>query len=257
VPSADARVVRYATIPSTDDDRAGAGRDYLDVTLPRSLRNPLADLILRALYDAEARRALQALAALGPDGRHPLADLPECALRTVLEEREGSLQLQGRFTTYAAELGERSRRAWRVIAPRLLHPPDPPLGVALDEAAALFDAGLYYEVHEWLERYWMRAGGDDREALQGLIQVAVGYEHLARGNARGASELLAAGCRRLWGRRLEGLDLDPFARAVLRWLETFEAPEAPGSPRFDQTCVPSFPAVTDRQPGTAPGGGSP
>jgi hypothetical protein len=239
-------------MPGTDDDRADAAPDRSSVTLPRSLRNALAELLLDALHDAEARRGLQVLAALGPDGRPRLADLPDCALRTALEERHGGLEVQERVGPYAADLGERSRRAWRVIAPRLPHPPDPPLGVALEVAAALFDAGLYYEVHEWLERYWAHATGDDREALQGLIQVAVGFEHLARGNARGASRLLAAGGRRLRGRHLQGLHLEPFARAVLRCLATLDTRGTLGTRGFRWECVPRFPAATDQQRGAAP-----
>src|SRR5262249_59431356 len=87
---------------------------------------------------------------------------------------------------------------------------------ALDAAAALFDAPLYFEVHELLEPFWRDAGGGEREALQGLIQIAVGYQHLANGNLAGARALLDEGCRRLEGRYLEGMDLDAFGRGVGR-----------------------------------------
>ena len=88
------------------------------------------------------------------------------------------------------------------------------LAEALSDAAALWDGYLYFEVHELLEPFWRDAHGDDREALQGLIQVAVGYQHLANGNLAGARALLEEGSGRLHGRKLDGIDLEPFARAV-------------------------------------------
>src|SRR5207249_698488 len=81
-------------------------------------------------------------------------------------------------------------------------------------AAVLFDAGLAFEVHELLEPYWVRAHGDEREALQGLIQIAVGYQHLANGNLAGARALLDDGTTRTRGRSVAGIDCDAFARAA-------------------------------------------
>jgi uncharacterized protein len=86
---------------------------------------------------------------------------------------------------------------------------------ALTAAARLFDAGLFFEVHEVLEPHWMVARDLERDALQGLIQIAVGWQHLANGNLPGARSLLADGAARLHGRRLLGVDFDRFAQASL------------------------------------------
>ena len=67
----------------------------------------------------------------------------------------------------------------------------------LQAAGLLFDAGLHFEVHEVLEPHWAAAQGDARETLQGLIQIAVGYQHLANGNHAGARSLLVEGSGRL------------------------------------------------------------
>ena len=85
---------------------------------------------------------------------------------------------------------------------------------ALAAAAALFDAGLYFEVHELLEPYWTRAAGAERQALQGLIQVAVAFQHRDNGNVEGARSLLVDGSARLREGRLSGLALDRFAAAA-------------------------------------------
>ena len=103
----------------------------------------------------------------------------------------------------------------------------------LDAAAALFDAHLYFEVHELLEPSWREAQGTEREVLQGLIQVAVGYQHLANGNFAGARALLEEGRRRIQGRTLDGLDLEKFGHGVGRSLDRLF--------HLDWETVPAFP----------------
>jgi hypothetical protein len=182
-------------------------------TLPLPARNRLARAILDALHDPEARRALQALAA-GADAERWLDPAP---------------------ATATALLRLRAQRAVEAIARLPPAAPDPPLAEALGQAAALFDAGLGFEVHELLEHHWARAGGDQRNALQGLIQIAVGYQHLANGNLLGARALLEEGSGRARGHRLAGVDLDAFARAVA------DATRRPGGPAPDSQ-PPEFPS---------------
>jgi hypothetical protein len=161
-------------------------------TLPLALRNRLAETILAALHDTHARRELSALSSA------------EAARRW----------LDGADPKWAAPLLERARAASTALAGRSLRAAAPDLAQALDDAAALFDAGLHFEVHELLEPYWARAEGDTREALQGLIQAAVAFQHLANGNRAGARSLLLDASARLHRRRLLGRDLDAFARAA-------------------------------------------
>jgi hypothetical protein len=162
-------------------------------TLPLRTRNRLAEIILRALHEPDARRTLGALAAARPWAEAWLGQ----------ED--------------AAHAGLARRRARAAIgALRRLGSPRPTstVAAALRAGAALYDAGLGFEVHELLEPHWTRATGGEREALQGLIQIAVGYQHLANGNLKGARALLEEGSARLAGHRLADLDLNPFARAV-------------------------------------------
>jgi predicted metal-dependent hydrolase len=56
-------------------------------------------------------------------------------------------------------------------------------------AVALFNAGRYFESHEAWERLWLRADGNHKALLQGLIQAAAAMLHLERGNLRGARSL--------------------------------------------------------------------
>ncbi len=79
------------------------------------------------------------------------------------------------------------------------HGPPPPFPSAdprFQAARAHFDAGEFFEAHEVWESLWHalagapaegreRTGGD-RRFVQGLIQLAVSFEHWRRGNPRGA-----------------------------------------------------------------------
>jgi len=182
-------------------------------TLALGPRNRLAALILAAFHDAGARRELAALAS---------ADASALAADWLGADEP----------RHAEVLRARARRASEALATVSPASPEPSLVAALDAAATLHDAGLHFEVHELLEPYWARARGEAKEALQGLIQVAVGYQHVANGNLRGAKALLSEGSGRLHGQTL-GLDLEPFARAVARSLDRL--------PDLEESDVPPFP----------------
>ena len=187
------------------------------LTLPLALRDRLAELILTALREPGARRTLVALAAR-QDARAEWMG-PAAPEHGVL------------FT-------ERVQRAEAAVRRRPLARDDAGLGNALADAAALFDAGLYFEVHELLEPHWLAATGAARETLQGLIQIAVGYQHLANGNGRGARALLEEGAARIAEPRLGALDLAEFARGVRATI-----PRLADGQAFDWTQVPPFPAA--------------
>jgi hypothetical protein len=156
-------------------------------TPPLRLRNRLAELILSALADPAARLELEQI-----DGASWVADAPP----------EDAALVRAR--------ARRAREALAACAPAGTGR----LADALVAAAALFEAELFFEVHELLEPHWTRTTGAERQALQGLIQVAVGFQHLANGNLEGARSLLVEGSARLRDGRLPRLDLVAFADAV-------------------------------------------
>jgi hypothetical protein len=219
------------------------------VTLPLALRNRLAELILEALHDGAARRGLEAVAAVCADPRalDPAAPPPEGFPAELFESRPDGWRIRAGFGPHAAAFGERATRAARALAARPLVAAEPPRPVGLAEAATLFDAGLYFETHEVLEPFWMRAEGAERETLQGLIQVAVGFQHLANRNLEGARALLRDGATKLAGhatpgRGLDGRDTRTFATEVARCLGEIIALGADAPARFDWSRVPRFPA---------------
>ena len=216
------------------------------VTLPPPLRNRLAALILDAFHDPEARRGLEAAAFIGTvgEGLGEAPGPPEGFPRDGLLEHAEDVRMKGAWRQHAAELRARAGRAWRALDGRPLDSREPPLAAALSAAGLLFDAGLYFEAHERLEPYWSRSTGGDREALQGLIQVAVGFQHLANGNVAGARALLRDGSARLIAREIATLALDPFGRAIVGCLDDVLRLGTEGASRFDWTTVPRFPSRT-------------
>jgi predicted metal-dependent hydrolase len=63
---------------------------------------------------------------------------------------------------------------------------------AWSKAAGLFDERRFFEAHEFLEYIWKspEVGPGDRPFWKGLTQIAAGYCHCQRGNARGAVTVL-------------------------------------------------------------------
>ena len=50
----------------------------------------------------------------------------------------------------------------------------------------LFNAGEFFEAHEELELAWREEAGEIRNLYRGILQVAVTYLHITRGNYNGA-----------------------------------------------------------------------
>lgn len=89
------------------------------------------------------------------------------------------------------------------------HTGNPPaLRALVREGVALFNGGQFFECHEVLEQAWLSAQGAEKLFLQGLIQVAVAFYHLRRGNFPGAERLLGAGIEKLSGNATDNSPVD-------------------------------------------------
>jgi hypothetical protein len=53
----------------------------------------------------------------------------------------------------------------------------------------IWNHGLFFEVHDHLERLWQQTSGDERQALKGLIQAAGVYIHLEFHHRQAAARL--------------------------------------------------------------------
>lgn len=77
--------------------------------------------------------------------------------------------------------------------------PENPFDEALAFSDILFNHGLYFDAHEYLESAWKAAAGGRKSCLQGLIQISAAFHKLELDSeARaGALELLEKGLRNL------------------------------------------------------------
>ncbi|MBI1983290.1 MAG: DUF309 domain-containing protein [Acidobacteria bacterium] len=94
----------------------------------------------------------------------------------------------------------------------------------LDEGIRFFNTEKFFEAHEAWEAVWLKAKGEEKMFLHGLIQVAAAFHHLTRGNLTGFRSLLEKG-----GRKLEdcrevrgGIRLAGFLPQLQRWLRWSE-----------------------------------
>ena len=79
-------------------------------------------------------------------------------------------------------------------------------------ALNLFNNHEWYEAHDAFEEIWNTVGGDERQVIQGILQVSVSQFHLSKGNLNGATILLGEGLARIKTRtRINlGIDLESF-----------------------------------------------
>lgn len=112
------------------------------------------------------------------------------------------------------------------------------LQAALDRADALGAEGRYFDAHEELEAFWMKASGDEKILLQGLIQLAAGLHRLKRDPSKtdGAFYLLDRGREKL--RKTDALLVPETLEALLFRLASIRASgKAPESLVFGLTAA--------------------
>ena len=79
---------------------------------------------------------------------------------------------------------------------------------SLDNALDLFNKKKWYEAHDAFEDIWNDLVGDERQIVQGILQVSVSQFHLSKGNLNGAMILLGEGLGRIRNRVSIDLGID-------------------------------------------------
>ena len=102
-------------------------------------------------------------------------------------------------------------------------------------ALNLFNNHKWYEAHDAFEEIWNSVDGDERQVIQGILQVSVSQFHLSKGNLNGATILLGEGLGRIKTRTTVnlGIDLESFCRSLenllrkLQYKETLDEKDKP------------------------------
>lgn len=87
----------------------------------------------------------------------------------------------------------------RHVQPPVVYPAgwDAPLSDLARHGIEEFNAGHYFEQHEWLEKAWLEEQRPIREMYQGILQIGVALLQIERSNWTGAIKLLRRGLPRL------------------------------------------------------------
>ena len=75
-------------------------------------------------------------------------------------------------------------------------------------ALNLFNNQKWYEAHDAFEDIWNTLDGDERQIVQGILQVSVSQFHLSKGNYNGATILMGEGLGRIKNRTNINLGID-------------------------------------------------
>lgn len=186
------------------------------------LKHTLSQIALDAIEHPGRARTVTALAAyarMSPDGTAaPLRDIAgpmgmsaEGVRRLLLgtglfspAADGGAIALGLAFRPFATYFSRQVERLGDAL--HLLEPPRVPgFSPHIWRAAALFNAGLFFECHEYLEDVWRASAEPERTFFHGLVQAAAGCYHLEKGNLHGARTLIAKAITKL----------RPFAPAAL------------------------------------------
>ena len=95
------------------------------------------------------------------------------------------------------------------------------------KALNLFNNQKWYEAHDAFEDIWNTLNGDERQIIQGILQVSVSQFHLSKGNLNGATILLGEGLGRIKPRtNIDlGIDLKSFYKCLEKLLEKLQYKE--------------------------------
>ena len=94
-------------------------------------------------------------------------------------------------------------------------------------ALDLFNNQKWYEAHDAFEDIWNTVDGDERQIIQGILQVSVSQFHLNKGNINGATILLGEGLGRIKNRiNIDlGIDLESFCKCLEELLKKLQYKE--------------------------------
>ena len=88
----------------------------------------------------------------------------------------------------------------------------------------LFNSREWYKSHDIFEEIWHETGGQERQVIQGILQVAVAQVHIENGNLNGATILYGEALGRLKRYQLDYLELDieGFCKCITKRLEILQ-----------------------------------
>jgi len=118
-------------------------------------------------------------------------------------------------------------------------PCNAPLHPQAAEGLRLFNAGKYFEAHEALENAWNAEKGEVRNLYRGILQIAVTYLHITRGNYNGAVKVYNRSQRWLknWADICRGIFVDELRKNAKSAIQEVERLGAERISEFDNSLM--------------------
>lgn len=203
-----------------------ATRNLLAELTVQAFADPLAATVMRCLAGychtvkkSPASMTVERLLQPAPDAEREAVLVRLHAIPLLswdLRGRSGRVTFASNFLAEWPEIAEKLLRCGAALENWRALENEAPLACALRKGAALFNHHLFFEVHEVLEAQWMRESGDEKQFLQGLIQIAVAFYHVENHNLRGARSLLQDGIDKIAPYRpaFLGVELTEFLQSL-------------------------------------------
>lgn len=114
-----------------------------------------------------------------------------------------------------------------------------PLHPQAVEGLRLFNAGEYFEAHEALEDAWNAETGKVRNLYRGILQIAVVYLHITRGNYDGALKVYGRSQKWIssWPDICRGIHVEELRRNARAVMNEVERLGRENIGRFDRTLL--------------------
>ena len=160
-------------------------------------------------------------AKLGTAGPRSLQRLEEVGLFRRMDRMIGLAPEFRPHTAYLVRQVERLASALESLGDDWRGGPQ----AVLRRGILLFNSGLFFECHEYLEDVWRPTTGPDRNFYHAIIQTAAAFYHFEKDNLHGARTLLAKALEKLEAYRPArlGVDVERLIADLQQWQRRFAA----------------------------------
>jgi len=154
------------------------------------------------------------------------ADVRRLITVGLFSDRGDLIVLPDRFLPHLAYFHRHAPRVLKAVAELRGADVSPEVPNEIRVGAALFNAGLFFECHEWFEGLWKATEGERKEFFHGIVQAAAAFYHFEKRNMHGARTLLAKSIRRLapYPSSYLGVDVAHLGIVLTEWQEYLTAP---------------------------------
>ncbi len=160
-------------------------------------------------------------ARIGPAGPRGLARLEALG---IIERTAVMVQLAPEYAPHAGYFVRQVERLGQALA-ALDGAGGRRAATHLSRGVLLFNAGLFFECHEYLEGIWRATTGRDRDFYHGIIQASAAFYHFEKDNLHGARTLLTKALQKMDAYRPThlGVNVERLVADLRLWLPRFRS----------------------------------